>query len=64
MRYKNSEFAGVISDRSLLVVNYGVNKHTIPNQRNAYSVLILNFEFCGKLRAGVPPVEQTFQDEF
>ncbi len=23
-----------------------------------------NFEFCGKLRAGVPPVEQTFQDEF
>ncbi|QIR35554.1 colicin V family bacteriocin [Tolypothrix sp. PCC 7910] len=25
---------------------------------------VFNFEFCGKLRAGVPPVEQTFQDEF
>ncbi|BAY92130.1 hypothetical protein FDUTEX481_00806 [Tolypothrix sp. PCC 7601] len=24
----------------------------------------LHFEFCGKLRAGVPPVEQTLQDEF
>ncbi len=25
---------------------------------------LFNFEFCEKLRAGVPPVEQTFQDEF
>ncbi|EKF02544.1 hypothetical protein FDUTEX481_06708 [Tolypothrix sp. PCC 7601] len=25
---------------------------------------ILDFRFCEKLRAGVPPVEQTFQDGF
>jgi hypothetical protein len=30
---------------TIWLVHHGGNKHTIPNQGNAYSVFILNFEF-------------------
>jgi len=42
-----SKVAG--TDQDYALVQDGVNKEPIPNQRNAYAVLILNFEFTAVL---------------